>query len=454
MTITEPHVQSQIEGLATLLVLDDETRKLGSMREFGFFATNETHRLIPYHTAWLWQKNLSGNPELLNQSGTATLDHSAPLNQWVLDKIRQFSHSEHVLELYQMRQEDLSSVHVLSDTLPPNMLWCPLLDHQDRLSGGIVFFREQEFSAQEIKMLRWLLASYQYTWLVLYGKRKLTFLKKLQEKRVVTGVAVTTTLVLCLPVRLSVLGSATVIPLDPILVNAPMQGIIKSFAVKPGDRVVTGQLLFSLDKTDLEADRNVNQKELQLTQSKLRTSSSQAFIETVPDQPGSSTAEIPVLKAQLDIDRAHVTYTENMLARADVKSPISGIVVFDSRDDWIGQPVQTGERILFVADPDRVQLKIMLPVANAIRLEKEAVGAFYPSGQLHAVSIRIKTIGYSARLTPARILAYPMEAEFTEGGTLPQLGTEGTAKLYGHRVPLVYYLFRRPIEAFRQSFGI
>ncbi len=42
MTASSRNVQSQIEGLATLLVLDDEIRKLTSLREFSFFATNET----------------------------------------------------------------------------------------------------------------------------------------------------------------------------------------------------------------------------------------------------------------------------------------------------------------------------------------------------------------------------------------------------------------------------
>src|SRR5438552_2434170 len=76
-------VQAQIEGLATLLVLDDEIKKIVNLREFGFFTTNETHRLIPYHTAFLWQKKDIGGLTILAQSGTAELDSHAPINQWL-----------------------------------------------------------------------------------------------------------------------------------------------------------------------------------------------------------------------------------------------------------------------------------------------------------------------------------------------------------------------------------
>lgn len=457
MTQSGQKMQSQVEGLATLLVLDDETRKIESLREFGFFTTNETHRLIPYHTAWLWQISLGKQTELLNQSGTAELDPHAPVNQWMRDRIRSIQTSEHALELFQtpLATEDRPVPDEFVDILPPNLLWCPLLDSDDRLAGGLVFTREMPFSEQEIKMLRWLLASYQYTWIVLTGKQSFSVMKHVKEKKILVAASCLLLAILFFPVHLSVLGTATVIPRDPLLVNAPMQGVIRSFAVSPGDHVKAGDLLFSLDKTDLESDMVVSQRELQLTEAKLRTAVNQNFAEeNNPATQDPSSAQIPVLKSQLNIDQAHVDYTKRMLEKADVRTPISGIVVFDSKDEWIGQPVQTGERILVVANPDKVQLKIDLPVSNAIRIEPGASGDFFVYGQLSPVRFSVKSIGYNARLTPAKIFAYPIEAQFTEDTGLPQLGAEGTARIYGHRAPLVYYLLRRPLQVIRQTLGM
>ncbi len=82
---------SQIEGLATLLVLNDEIRKLSNIREFGFYSTNETHHLIPYHTAYLWSPKALQGIEIVAQSGIAEIDEHAPANQWLIDTIKKNS---------------------------------------------------------------------------------------------------------------------------------------------------------------------------------------------------------------------------------------------------------------------------------------------------------------------------------------------------------------------------
>lgn len=451
--------QSQIEGLATLLVLDDEIRKLTNLREFSFFATNETHRLIPYHTAYLWQSKELIDIYILAQSGTAEIDASAPTNQWLKEKINILKSDSKAREIHQIdllaqsdsektSAEKFSSTDYKPEELPQYLLWCPLFNKANVLNGGLIIFRETPFSEAEIKMLQWLIASYQYTWSILIKTSKLPPWKKFREKPYFIMLSIIVLSVLLFPVRLSVLGTATVVPKTPILINAPMQGVIKSFAVTPGQSVKAGQLLVTLDKTDLLSTAEVNRKDYLLTQAKLRATINAGF------NKSEATSDIPILQAQLAIDKAHLDYTNELLAKADITSPIAGIVVFDSKEDWINQPVQTGERILIVADPKQVKLKIYLPVADLIKLEVGSNGDFFLYGQLGTLPIRITTLGYNAKLLPNKILAYQLSADFTDPGDNPQLGAQGTARLYGNRVPLIYYLIRRPLQAMRQTLGI
>ncbi len=460
--------QSQIEGLATLLVLDDELRKLPTVREFGFFVTNETHRLIHYHTAFLWQKKPFpplAPPTILTQSGTAEIDPTAPINQWLQEKINEWSTSLLAKEIHQVQAPppESSDTHVVwQDALPSWLLWCPFLNKREEVCGGLLFFRETPFSEAEIKMMRWLIASYEYTWGVMVKERKFhTLHHKVREKKYVYYLLAAIAVVLLFPIKLSVLGTATVVPLDPVLINAPLQGVIKSFAVNPGDTVQPGQLLFTLDQTDLAAEAEVSQKALQLTQEKLRTASSQQLDQSNSDSGARTRAaqtdaqsSIPVLQAQLAVDQAHLDYTSKMLQKTEVKSPIAGVVVFDNREDWLGQPVQTGERILEVADAQKVKLRISLPVSNAISLTRGGDGVFFPTSRLNSLPVRLTSLGYNARLTPAKILAYQLEARFTRADDQPLLGSEGTVRLYGHRVPVIYYLFRLPLQSLRQRFGL
>jgi hypothetical protein len=444
-------VQAQVEGLATLLVLGDEIRKLTSLREFAFFSTNETHRLITYHTAYLWQKKEFIGPTLIMQSGTAEIDIHAPTNQWVKFVIEQISITALKGKTHQLDSETTELPDIADnwpEELPQHLLWCPLLDRSEGLTGGLILFRETAFSDAEVKMLSWLMSSYQYTWLALTKPAVLPAWNKLKDKphMIVIGIILLT--IIFFPVRLSVIGNGTVVPKTPILINAPMQGIIKSIAVDPGAQVTSGELLFSMDKTDLQSGADISDKDLQLTKTKLRAVINEGFTNK------ESNSEVPILESQLAIDQAHADYTNKLLSEADVKSPINGIVIFDNKEDWSGQPVRTGEKILVVADPHQVELKITIPVSDSIKLEKDSSGEFFLYGELNPQEIRVVTLGYNAKLMPNRVLAYQLKAEFANESEIPQIGSEGTVKVYGHYVPFVYYLIRRPLQAMRQTLGI
>lgn len=443
--------QAQMEGLATLLVLNDEVRKVANIREFGFFTTNETHRLIPYHMAFLWTKKEYIGVDLLTQSGTAELDKHAISNQWLASKIDEILNSSeankiHSIDLSKIEKHDNTTYLAFKwgDVFPSNLLWCPFFDKNNIINGGIVFLREIPFSDPETKMIKWLIASYQYTWLTFYKSKHLDLVKKIKRKPFLLLFFA----ILLFPIHLSVLGTATVAPKDPILINAPIEGVINRFYVQPGQQVQSGQLLFTLDKADLESNVEVSKKELMLTQAKLRTAINQGI-----DNEEIS-AEIPILKAQLAIDNARIQYTNELLGKTDVKSPINGIVIFDSKEDWVGQPVHTGERILVVTDPTSTELKIMLPISNIIDLKSGDKGEFFLYGSFESVPVKIRTIGYNAKITPNKVLSYEFIADFENEMKSPQLGSQGTVRLYGRRVPLIYYLIRKPLQNLRQSFGI
>lgn len=451
--------QSQIEGIATLLVLNDELRKVNSVKEFGFFVTNETHNLIPYHTAFFWQpKAIGSSVEVLAQSGTAEVDPHAPHNIWLVDTIKKMMTEEdaksiHQIETKHTREEvlggDLQLQNINQDEeFAENLLWCPLLSKSDELIGGIVLFREKKFTDDEIKMINWLIVSYQYTWYILQKDRKVAFLKKLKERPYMIAIYVAIIVVCLFPTRLTVFGTGTVAPRDAVLINAPMQGVIKTFAVNPGEEVKPGQLLLTLDKTDLEADVEVSKRDYLLTQAKLRSVINEGF------NSASNRSEIPLLRAQLAIDQAKLDYSSELLAKSDIFSPAAGIVIFDSKEDWIGQPIQTGERILVIANPNKVEVEISVPVTNAMRVDVGDLGKFYLHGQLTPIEIKVKTLGYNAEIMPNKVLGYQLAANFVDESQAPQLGAQGNVEIYGQRVPFIYYLLRKPIQASRRILGI
>ena len=61
---------------------------------------------------------------------------------------------------------------------------------------------------------------------------------------------------------------------------------------------------------------------------------------------------------------------------------------------------------------------------------------------------------YEPKLSPEEVLSYKLVSSFEVNKKIPRIGLRGTAKVYGSRVILFYYLFRKPITFVRQLIGV
>ena len=61
---------------------------------------------------------------------------------------------------------------------------------------------------------------------------------------------------------------------------------------------------------------------------------------------------------------------------------------------------------------------------------------------------------YEPELSPEEVLSYKLISSFKGNRDTPRIGLRGTAKVYGNRTILFYYLFRKPITFIRQLIGI
>ena len=97
--------------------------------------------------------------------------------------------------------------------------------------------------------------------------------------------------------------------------------------------------------------------------------------------------------------------------------------------------------------------QIHLPVADAITLDRgAAVKLFLTVRPLSPISGEISETSYQATLSPDGIASYRLRASIpaTEEA---RIGLRGTAKLYGERVALGYYLMRKPLAKLREWSG-
>ena len=144
-----------------------------------------------------------------------------------------------------------------------------------------------------------------------------------------------------------------------------------------------------------------------------------------------------------------------MLQRTEIRAERDGVAFFADKKDLVGRPVTVGESLMELADPRTSEVRIDLPVGDAIVLHDGArIKVFLDSDPLRPIEARLARASYKAAPREAqqfafRLVAYAAQAE----GTAPRLGMRGTAQIYSDNVPLGFYLFRRPIAALRQWSG-
>jgi multidrug resistance efflux pump len=256
-------------------------------------------------------------------------------------------------------------------------------------------------------------------------------------------------LLLLIPVRQTVLAPAEIVSSDARIISSPIDGVIASLAVRPNQRVDAGALLFSLDETSLRSRVDVLRRQVAVADAELTAASQRAF------DNAQSKNELTILNGVAEQRRAELGAVTAQLQRTRVYAPKSGVAVFSDPNDWIGKPVVTGERILQLADPARPAILIHLAAADAIALDPGAEVTLYlsawPLSPLHG---RIIETSYEARTTEDDIVAYRLLASVEGEHDHARLGLHGTAKLYGQKVSLAYYLLRRPLATLRAWAGL
>ncbi|MBF0154234.1 MAG: HlyD family efflux transporter periplasmic adaptor subunit [Magnetococcales bacterium] len=449
-------VEKILQKLNVLLHIEKKARMAANSREVGFLIVNETHTLVPYHQAALWLTSEEPRGRIEALSGLVDPDPLAPFVVWLTRVLRHIASSgERASRLHTFVADDLpeSERREWEEWFPVHALWSPLVTPAGQGLGGFVLVRDEEWTESERQVLAHVSESYAYV-LNAVSRRKREGISRLLAWRPRQRVKLLLTLMLMasmgLPVRQSALAPAEVVASDPTIVRAPLEGVVDQFRVQPNEPVRSGQPLLNLDDVTLRNRLEVARKTLGIAEAKYRRAAQQA----VSDK--KSQTELELFKGQLEKQSAEVAYLQQMLAKILIRAPRDGLAVFEDVNEWLGRPVVVGEKILMIADPRQTELAIQLPAKDAISLDPGAeVALFLSIDPEHPVPATLYFASYNPTVTAESVLAYRLKARFNDGEKEPpRIGLQGTAKIYGERVTLFYYLFRRPLAALRQALGV
>lgn len=450
------------DALAGLLQLEQQAFKAQSSLELHYSAVNDIRAMVEADQVVLLQSFSRNNFKVIASADLSVVDRTAPMMAWLERLVAEYHASLVAPAQVSAEVVALESSHFSEATradwlefMPAHLLWVPIvLSGPQQVSlGGLVLSKQTPWSAKDKALLHHYAQALAVSW---WAHQKCRWrrgvVSYLKRKWLMRAMVVGLIALMFVPVRLSVLSPAEVVAKHPAIITAPIAGVVKEIAVTPNQRVNSGDLLVLLDEVLLQSEYQVAQRALELAQSQLRTIEQAGFVDA---RQRSRLAE---LQTEVRLKTAELDYARLRYEKTTLLAPEAGVVIINDPLQWRGRPVPQGEPILQIADPTQVQLRILVPVADAMVLHSGAeVRMFFDSDPLNAWSGRVLRSTYEPELTPEGFMAYrvtaSLENDANQAQSWPRIGLRGTAKVYGEPVTLFYYLFRRPITFVRQRLG-
>lgn len=253
-----------------------------------------------------------------------------------------------------------------------------------------------------------------------------------------------------IPIKMKSTAPVDVVPSNPKLVTAPFDGVVKNIAINNNDQVKVGDLVVLLEDLELNNEYNLAQQSLQIAEKELLRSRQSSFSDT------KEKARLAELAAQVDLKKAELNSVSKRLNNSKIYSTQNGIAIVDRKSEWQGRPVSVGEKIITIANQNEIEFLIWLPVKDSLVIQKNSlVKVFLDVNPMKSLEGKLLRASYQPSLSPEGILSYKLTASYEgDKNKLPRIGLRGTAKVYGSKVSLFYYLFRKPITFMRQLIGI
>lgn len=442
------------EPIANFIDLEIEARQCTDLSSLRFAIVNSTRKLAPFEQALLVELSPLSQWRTTAASNVVKVDRNADLVQHVEAWLNHPDQAT-VIARGEPRMSDVAEEArawgLTGAFAHPHALWLPIKDRQGRVLAGLVALRSEAWKPQHATLLIPLAGAYGHAWAALAPQSDTALHRvrgRVTKARVAIAVSVAALLGAFVPVPMSTLAPAEIVAAQPALVTAPIDGVIADVLVAPGAWVEKGTPIVRFVDVKLRSDAELARRNKNVAEAR-HFKVMQSAISTQKDM-----ADLATTKAELDVAVAELAYAEEMLRRAEIRAERSGLLIYSAKSDWLGKPVATGERLMEIGDPARTEIKIELPVSDAIVLQAGSrVSLFLDGDPLRAIAGSIERTSYRPTPTAEQQLAFRLHAKLTDGEQR-RIGSRGVARVDGESVSLWLYLLRRPISAVRQRLGL
>jgi RND family efflux transporter MFP subunit len=268
---------------------------------------------------------------------------------------------------------------------------------------------------------------------VLVRKRKFMAMEKRRRTLFLAlGAAALFFLVAC-PLPLRVDGDAVVAPGRRALVQPEFEGVVGKVLVHEGQNVERGQVLAEMEAWNLRSA-------LAEAQAKYES----AMLQMNRALAANDGTEAGVHRVQADYWKAEVDRAAQLLEKAQLRSPIDGVVATPHVENFTGRKLQQGDPFAEVVDTSQATVDVAVDDADAGLLKdtQKAVVKLnsYPTRTFHGDVVIVSPKAEILHETP--VFYARVGVSNTDGAI--RAGMEGRGKVRIGWYPAAYVFFRRP----------
>lgn len=442
-----------MSDVSKLIQLEFNLKNCENDSELFYSIVNQTAEIISYEQAVLVGLDYSSKLKVEAISNVVSVDSTSPFVQYILDLANSLKKIYSNDEIKLVNQTELSKdiKEQIKEFSPSNIVWIPLktIKNNIEVEFYLILFRNDFFEQKDIEILSYLATSYKY---FLFANRKDSLKTKIRNLKIDNKYLkyglLAIFLAMFLPIKMSVIAPCEIQAKDPFVVTSPIDGSIDEIKVNSNDKVSKDELLVKIKDVDLINTYEIAKKKLDTVEAELHSMKQAGFYDI------DKKSQISRLESEVALKEAELNYSKSLLDKTNIYSQTQGIAIVDNPNEWKGKPVITGEKILLIANPNEVEIKIMLSVKDALFLKENAdVKIFLDNKIFETWDAKISEIFYKPQVTPENIVSYKIIADFNDlkqNDEIPKIGLRGTAKIYSQNVTLFFYLFRKPITSLRQ----
>jgi HlyD family secretion protein len=445
---------TQHDPVSKFIDLQVEARRCPDLDALRYAIVNSTRKLAHFDQAFLAEPTMNGTWAITRAASVTTVDRKSAQIRYVEAWIKQSQQKASSLNeprLVNIESELPAKDVGLETLLPAHALWLPIKARDGKVRTALIALKHENWRPQHSALLMPLADAYGHAWAALEPHATAPaarFRSYVSKSRLAIGAAVVAMAAAFIPVPMSALAPAEVVAAKPMLVTAPIEGVIADVLIAPGTWVDTGTPIIRFVDIKLRNDAEIARRNKAVAEAR-HFKVVQSAVATQKDMQ-----EIATVKAELDLAIAELRSAEDLLARSVVRAERPGLLIYAAKSDWIGKPVSLGERLMEIGNPANTELRIDLPVSDSIVLQRDGLVSLFLDGDpLRSVPGKLDRISYRPTLTTDQQLAFRIHAKFSDDQP-HRIGQRGVARISGEQVSLWFYLFRRPISALRQRAGL